>query len=50
MSTTVEGFLSGVDEFMSSSTVLPPSTWDPKTRVDPPENLPDANRRINPVR
>ena len=50
MASGVEGFRNGVDEFMSSSTVLPPSTWDPKTRVDPPDNLPEANQRINPVR
>ena len=50
MASGVEGFRNGVDEFMSSSTVLPPSTWDPKTRVDPPDNLPETNQRINPVR
>ena len=50
MAKGVDDFRDGVDEFMSASTVLPPSTWDPKTRVDPPDNLPQPTQRLNAVR
>ena len=33
---TVEDLISGVDEFMDDLTVLPPSVWDPQTRLEPP--------------
>ena len=29
--------MDGVEEFMDDLTVLPPSIWDPATRLEPPE-------------
>ena len=29
--------IDGIDEFVDDLTVLPPSIWDPTTRLDPPE-------------
>ncbi|CAL8143492.1 unnamed protein product [Orchesella dallaii] len=32
--------LEGVDDFLEHTTVLPPGTWDPSIRIEPPEKLP----------
>ncbi|WAR10334.1 S4A7-like protein [Mya arenaria] len=32
--------LLGVDEFLDQVTVLPPGEWDPKIRIEPPDNVP----------
>ena len=32
----LQDLLCGVDEFIDSLTILPPSIWDPTTRLDPP--------------
>jgi len=31
-----QDILAGIDEYMDELTVLPPSIWDPTTRLDPP--------------
>lgn len=36
-STERKDILDGIDEFIDDLTVLPPSIWDPATRLDPPE-------------
>ena len=33
---TTDDLLSGIDEYMEGLTVLPPSVWDPQTRLEPP--------------
>jgi len=33
---TAEDLISGIDEYMEGLTVLPPSVWDPQTRLEPP--------------
>jgi len=33
---TAEDLVSGIDEYMEGLTVLPPSVWDPQTRLEPP--------------
>jgi len=33
---TAQDLISGIDEFMDDLTVLPPSVWDPQTRLEPP--------------
>ncbi|XP_014681823.1 PREDICTED: electrogenic sodium bicarbonate cotransporter 1-like isoform X2 [Priapulus caudatus] len=40
-----EELLAGIDEFLSMATVLPPSIWDPTTRIEPPEHLPELKRK-----
>ncbi|GFN99924.1 electrogenic sodium bicarbonate cotransporter 1 [Plakobranchus ocellatus] len=37
--------LAGISEFCSHLTALPPSVWDPKTRIEPPVKLPKQNYR-----
>ncbi|ODM89301.1 Sodium-driven chloride bicarbonate exchanger [Orchesella cincta] len=32
--------LEGVDDFLEHTTVLPPGTWDPSIRIEPPTQLP----------
>ena len=32
-----DDLINGVEEFLDDLTVLPPSIWDPSTRLDPPE-------------
>lgn len=32
--------MTAVQEFASQVTVLPPGSWDPKTRIEPPDILP----------
>lgn len=36
---------SGIDDFLDNVTVLPPGEWDPKTRIEPPKNIPNKVRR-----
>jgi len=33
---TAQDLISGIDEYMDDLTVLPPSVWDPQTRLEPP--------------
>jgi hypothetical protein len=35
-----QDLLSGVDEFLSNCTVLPPGEWDPSIRIEPPKSVP----------
>ena len=37
--------VSGFDEFLASSTVIPPGEWDPKIRIEPPDHIPSQNPR-----
>ncbi|XP_052812652.1 electrogenic sodium bicarbonate cotransporter 1-like [Mya arenaria] len=37
--------LLGVDEFLDQVTVLPPGEWDPKIRIEPPDNVPSQEGR-----
>lgn len=50
MATTPQALQTGIDEFMSASTVLPPCSWDPDTRVDPPDKIPSQMKRMNSMR
>ena len=34
----------GIDDFLDNVTVLPPGEWDPKTRIEPPKNIPNKVR------
>lgn len=33
---TAQDLVNGIDEYMEGLTVLPPSVWDPQTRLEPP--------------
>jgi len=33
---TTQDLVSGIEEYMDGLTVLPPSVWDPQTRLEPP--------------
>ena len=33
---TADDLVHGIDEYMEGLTVLPPSVWDPQTRLEPP--------------
>uniref|UniRef100_A0A183T889 Band_3_cyto domain-containing protein n=1 Tax=Schistocephalus solidus TaxID=70667 RepID=A0A183T889_SCHSO len=44
-STSKNDLLAGVDEFLSASLLLPPSQWDPKSRIDPPPTAPSEEIR-----
>jgi len=33
---TTRDLIAGIDEYMEGLTVLPPSVWDPQTRLEPP--------------
>jgi len=33
---SVQNIVDGIDEFLDELIVLPPSIWDPKTRLEPP--------------
>jgi len=33
---TAQDLIIGIDEYMDDLTVLPPSVWDPQTRLEPP--------------
>jgi hypothetical protein len=35
---TAVDLISGIDEYVDSVTVLPPSIWDPSTRLPPPKH------------
>lgn len=35
-----EDLLTGIDEFLDKTTVLPPGEWDPRIRIEPPSTLP----------
>lgn len=35
--TTRQDMVDGIDEYIDDLTVLPPSIWDPSTRLEPPE-------------
>ena len=34
---TRQDLIDGIDEYIDDLTVLPPSIWDPTTRLNPPE-------------
>nr|VZI15325.1 unnamed protein product [Spirometra erinaceieuropaei] len=44
-STSKTDLLAGIDEFLSASLLLPPSQWDPKSRIDPPPTAPSEESR-----
>lgn len=37
--------LAGVDEYLDAVTVLPPALWDPKIRIEPPNQTPTQESR-----
>ncbi|XP_033628875.1 sodium bicarbonate cotransporter 3-like [Asterias rubens] len=37
--------LAGIDEFMDQVTVLPPGSWDPSIRIEPPKSAPSQEKR-----
>ena len=37
--------LAGVDEYLDAVTVLPPALWDPKIRIEPPDQTPTQESR-----
>ncbi|XP_022111839.1 electroneutral sodium bicarbonate exchanger 1-like [Acanthaster planci] len=37
--------LAGIDEFMDQVTVLPPGSWDPSIRIEPPKSTPSQEKR-----
>ncbi|XP_071150027.1 electrogenic sodium bicarbonate cotransporter 1-like [Mytilus edulis] len=37
--------LTGIQEFTSQTTVLPPGCWNPSTRIEPPDTLPTKETR-----
>ncbi|XP_013390370.1 sodium bicarbonate cotransporter 3 [Lingula anatina] len=39
-----------IDEFLSNTTLLPPSEWDPSIRIEPPQSVPSQARRRKVVR
>ncbi|XP_060084427.1 electrogenic sodium bicarbonate cotransporter 1-like [Ylistrum balloti] len=41
--------MTAVQEFASQVTVLPPGSWDPKTRIEPPDTLPTKESRKKEV-
>ena len=41
MAKTTQDIIDGIDEYMDDVTVLPPSIWDPSTRLEPPEHTID---------
>ena len=40
---TRDTLLEGIDEFIDDLTVLPPSIWDPETRLPPPDKVPTGH-------
>uniref|UniRef100_A0A8C5GUM9 Anion exchange protein n=1 Tax=Gouania willdenowi TaxID=441366 RepID=A0A8C5GUM9_GOUWI len=42
-----QDLLAGIDEFLDEVIVLPPGEWDPAIRIEPPKNLPPADKRKN---
>ncbi|XP_071942562.1 electrogenic sodium bicarbonate cotransporter 1-like [Antedon mediterranea] len=44
-----EDLLAGIDEFMDQVTVLPPGSWDPSIRIEPPKQTisQDKRRRLD---
>ncbi|KAF6778131.1 hypothetical protein AHF37_02402 [Paragonimus kellicotti] len=40
-----EDLLSGLDEFLSAATLLPPGEWDPSIRLEPPASVPSQDCR-----
>ena len=40
--------IAGIDEFLDSVTVIPPSEWDPTKRIEPPEHVASQDGRKNP--
>jgi len=43
---TADDLVHGVDEYMEGLTVLPPSVWDPQTRLEPPTKSMTVVRNI----
>lgn len=48
-SKTRKDLIAGIDEFMDKTTVLPPGEWDPRIRIEPPEQLTEMTKeaRLN---
>lgn len=40
-----DDLLAGVDEFLDAVTILPPGTWDPSIRIEPPTQVPSQEAR-----
>ncbi|XP_033117132.1 sodium-driven chloride bicarbonate exchanger-like [Anneissia japonica] len=43
-----EDLLAGIDEFMDQVTVLPPGSWDPSIRIEPPKQTISQDKRRRP--
>ncbi|XP_031628420.1 electroneutral sodium bicarbonate exchanger 1-like [Contarinia nasturtii] len=43
-----DDLLAGMDEFLDTVTVLPPSEWDPTIRIEPPAAIPSQEKRKLP--
>jgi anion exchange protein len=41
---TRQDLVDGIDEFIDDLTVLPPSIWDPSTRLEPPQHTPSTDK------
>ncbi|KAK3611750.1 hypothetical protein CHS0354_014096 [Potamilus streckersoni] len=41
--------LTGIKEFSNNMTVLPPGSWDPLTRLEPPRHMPTQEHRKHPL-
>lgn len=35
----IDELIAGLDEFVEQVTVLPPSEWNPKIRIEPPQKV-----------
>ncbi|XP_059086432.1 electrogenic sodium bicarbonate cotransporter 1-like isoform X2 [Tigriopus californicus] len=45
-SKTAEQVITGINTYTQQVTILAPSAWDPKIRLDPPKNLPSLDDRL----
>jgi hypothetical protein len=43
---TVQQILTAIDSYTNDVTVLAPSAWDPKIRLEPPKSLPTLDSRF----
>jgi hypothetical protein len=42
----INDILSGIDEFLSQSIIIPPGEWDTNVRLSPPANIPSKRERL----
>lgn len=42
-----DDLIKGIDDFLEHVMVLPPGEWDPATRIDPPNRVPEKEERMN---